>query len=103
MKKLKTWSKIVLFVFLDFFEGKPFSPWENNQLAKNEFFPFCSILDAMGIMVFLNLDLDPDPQIRTVWYHWLTDPDSDPAPDPAFFVSSWQDDNKKIIFVFKVF
>jgi hypothetical protein len=28
----------------------------------------------------------------------LTDPDSDPAPDPTFFVRGWQDANKKIMF-----
>jgi hypothetical protein len=38
-------------------------------------------------------------------YHWLTgpDPDSDLAPDPAFFVSGWQDANKKFKVLKKFF
>jgi hypothetical protein len=31
--------------------------------------------------------------------HFDTDPDSDPNPDPALFVSCFQDVNKKLVFV----
>ncbi len=33
---------------------------------------------------------------------WLTDPDADPAPDPALFFSDLQDGNNKYLFFYQV-
>ena len=46
-----------------------------------------SVEQCCGSVTF---DMDPDPHL------WLTDPDSDPAADPAIFVSDLQDGNKKV-------
>ncbi len=36
-------------------------------------------------------------------YNWDTGPDSDPAPNPALFVSGFQDFNKKLVFFLSFF
>jgi hypothetical protein len=30
-------------------------------------------------------------------YHWITNPDLDPAPDPGLFFSGFQDANEKLL------